>query len=127
MFAQPNQSRQTYVQYSDGGGTESGDQVRPSVNQRLLQEVLGETLIRNQENSEQLIETLRRFCQQHSPHPFDEALLVMIAEEVLRHRLGERSRQLPRDLYNEVGRALWVNDESRKRIERFWNALGADS
>ncbi len=135
MPAQPFPSRQTYTQYRDAGdasgvapdGQRSADVGGGGQNQRLLQEVLGETLIRHQENSAQLLEVLRDLKVRHLNDPCDEALFVLIATAVLQHRLGPRSRHLPADLYDEVGRALWTNDESRRRIERFWNSLGAES
>ena len=135
MFAQPSQSPETYTRYRDdeetSSGRDSGNAPQTkgssdlSENQALLQEVLGETLIRNQENSGQLIEALRSYRQQHAELPCDQSLFVMITREVLRHRLGERFGKLPTDLFEEVGRALWTNEGSRKRVERFWNSLGA--
>ncbi|PAY21502.1 hypothetical protein CKO51_00060 [Rhodopirellula sp. SM50] len=134
MPAQPSPSRQTYTQYREAGdasgaapdGERSTEATAASQSQRLLQEVLGETLIRHQENSDQLLEVLRDEKVRHENAPCDEALFVSIATAVLRHRLGPRSRQLPADLYDEVGRALWTNEYSRRRIERFWNSLGAE-
>ena len=135
MVAQPSQSSKTYTRYRDdddsksgleSGGDRSAEAASQlSQSQRLLQEVLGETLIRNQENPGHLVQILQDFRRQHLDHEIDHALFVMIAREVLRHRLGERSLKLPADLYEEVGRALWSNDESRQRVHRFWNSLGA--
>ncbi|MCS7466691.1 hypothetical protein NZK35_08550 [Stieleria sp. ICT_E10.1] len=135
MPAQPSPSRQTYTQYREAGDASgvapdherSTDVTAAGQSQRLLQEVLGETLIRLQENSDQLLEVLRQEKVRRQNAPCDEALFVSIATAVLRHRLGPRSRQLPADLYDEVGRALWTNAYSRQRIERFWNSLGAES
>lgn len=148
MFAQPSQSSETYTRYrddADSGRDSEGNDVEQSAersasltsaagsasapatseNQRLLQEVLGETLIRNQENSDQLVQVLREFQRQHRRHDFDEALFVLIARQVLRHRLGDRAGKLPVDLFNEIGRALWSNQDSRERVRRFWSSLGA--
>ena len=143
MFAQPSQSSETFTRYRDDvepsgepiengapsqGVKESSTTASPmSGNQRLLQEVLGETLIRNQENPDQLVQVLRDFKDQHRNDEIDVALFVLIAREVLRHRLGERARKLPDDLFDEVGRALWANQDSRNRIQRFWNSIGATS
>ncbi|QDV45621.1 hypothetical protein Enr13x_55000 [Stieleria neptunia] len=135
MPAQPSPSRQTYTRYRDAGdasdvapgGGRSAEAAGTGQSQRLLQEVLGETLIRHQENSDQLLEVLRDAKLRHVDDPCDEALFVRIATAVLQHRLGARARQLPADLYDEVGRALWTNDYSRRRIEGFWNSLGAES
>ncbi|QEF98446.1 hypothetical protein Mal15_24980 [Stieleria maiorica] len=135
MSAQPSPSRGTYTRYRDDDDASRGAQGRPqgqkgltpTQNQQLLQEVLGETLVRNQENSQQLLETLRRFRIRHQDHAIDPGLFVLIAKAVLKHRLGVRSRQLPAELYDEVGGALWSNEQSRRRIERLWNSLGAES
>ena len=137
MPAQPSPSRQNYTRYRqagdasgvvEGGDRSAGGSVAGAgQNQRLLQEVLGETLIRHQENSEQLLEVLRDLGIRHANHPCDEALFVLIATTVLQHRLGVRSRQSPAELYDEVGRALWSHEHSRGRIVRLWNSLGARS
>ena len=134
MFAQPSPSRETYTCYSDGESVDQGEvsqgevsQGKGGSNQELLAAVLGETLIRNQENSEQLVASLRLFCQQHAEAVLDESLFVLLAKEVLRHRLGAQSSSLPSELYDEVGRALWANAESRTRVERFWKSLGEET
>ena len=135
MFSKPSPSRETFTRYRESDAVES-DREKTSIasksdgpainsNQQLLQEVLGETLVRNQENSDQLVDALRSFRQRHQSHVCDETLFSLIVREVLRHRLGQRSGKLPADLFDEVGRALWSHDESRQRIERFWGALGA--
>jgi hypothetical protein len=140
MFAEPSKPRETTTRYrdvdGDGDGSNPGSLSRPAVGpnqetiystQQLLQEVLGETLIRNQENSDQLVQTLRAFQKQQTESECDEALFVQIVRQVLRHRLGERAGKLPGDLFEEVGRAMWTNDGSRLRVIRFWTSLGADA
>lgn len=152
MFAHPSRSSQTYNRYRDAGsGDDAGDtgasddagnndrggsgagsrpverRQAPGRNHQLLQEVLGETLIRNQEDTDQLIQTLLDLKNCRNQHTTDEELFVLITREVLKHRLGDRSRKLPADLHKEVGRALWTNDKSRQRIERLWVSLGAEN
>ncbi len=137
MFSQPSQPSQTYTRFREGEDPEpeSGRQestpaastppASTSANQRLLQEVLGETLLRSQEHPGKLIEHLKAIQQEHAGAMVDEQLYVLIAREVLRHRLGTRCQELPADLHEEIGRALWTNESSRDRIRRFWDALGA--
>ena len=143
MFAQPSQSAETYTRYresSDGEGgagevnardglaTQENDAApESSSSQLLLQEVLSETLVRHQENAEQLVDALRCFHDQHSDQTCDEQLFVLIVREVLRHRLGQRAAKLPKDLFDEVGRALWANEQSRQRVQQLWESLGAGS
>ncbi|WP_182870517.1 hypothetical protein [Stieleria mannarensis] len=136
MSAQPSPSRGTYTRYRDDDdasrGAQGGQQRQtpsqtPSQNQRLLQEVLGETLVRSQEDSRQLLDALRKFHRRHQDHAIDPGLFVLIAKAVLKHRLGARARHLPAELYDEVGGALWSHEHSRRRIERLWNSLGAES
>lgn len=137
MFAQHSRSSNTYTHYREA---ESSDQAagdgkaaapaaanQPSPSQQLLQEVLGETLVRNREHPGQLVQVLRALHGQYADHECDEALFTLIAREVLRHRLGPRSSKLPKDLYDEVGRALWTNENSRGRVQRFWDSLGAET
>lgn len=138
MSAQPSQSSETYTRYREADGSDqesekdrntagrrgSRSEPQPSSSQQLLQEVLGETLIRNQENTQQLVDQLRCFRREHAGESCDLELFVAIAREVLRHRLGVRSRKLPDELYDEVGRALWSNEHSRKRVEGLWEKLG---
>ncbi|MCC9602674.1 hypothetical protein LOC67_19155 [Stieleria sp. JC731] len=98
-----------------------------SKNQQLLNDVLGETLARHQEDSTSLIDALVRLRQTRVDQPCDELLFVEIARQVLEHRLGERCARLPRDCFAEVGKAFWNNDQSRHRIQHFWSTLGADN
>ena len=137
MFAQPSQSAESRTYYresdeSDRGQVDDrapkvGSDDEPSPHQQLLQEVLGETLIRNQENPEQLIESLHRFREEHATKPCDETIFTELVRAVLRHRLGQRVQKLPADLFEEVGQALWSNEHSRQRVQRLWQSLGAES
>ena len=133
MVSRRRQAGDVYTRYrdfddgaspSDNGGPES--QPKPSHNE-LLQEVLGETLVRSRECPEELVAALREYYDRHPERVCNEELFADIVREVLLHRLGRRTNKFPADLFDEVGRALWTNDDSRTRVERLWNSLGTNA
>ena len=136
MPARHSDAKQTYTRYretdrhdrADATGERQSPPARPADSQRvtseLLQEVLGETLSRGQENCEQLVAVLREFRSSRGRQPMDQELCIEVARQVLKHRLARQYAKLPADLFEEVGQALWNNDLSRQRIERLWCSLG---
>ena len=134
MVSRRSQAGEVYIHYRDdddegnrGGDDRSKNSPRPSINEQLLQEVLGETLNRSRECPEELVDALRNYYSRHRTRACDEELFADIVREVLRHRLGRRTNKFPADLFDEVGRALWSNDDSRARVERLWNSLGTNA
>ncbi|OYP35470.1 hypothetical protein [Rhodopirellula sp. MGV] len=124
MFAQqPQPDPQPETQFEDQRAPETPK----AVNQQLLNDVLGETLARHREDGSKLIDALVRLRQTKTDQPCDESLFIEIAEQVLQYRLGEQCRRLPREAFEEVGRAFWNSDPSRKRIQQFWSNLGNDN
>ncbi|MEO1618684.1 MAG: hypothetical protein AAFV88_22735 [Planctomycetota bacterium] len=91
----------------------------------VLREVLGETMIRDQENVGQLIGALVHLRERSSAGGCDASILKQMIRVVLRHRLGESYQKLPDDLFVEVSQSLWEHESSRHRVERLWNSLGA--
>ncbi|MDM4016155.1 hypothetical protein [Roseiconus lacunae] len=124
MFAQQPQPGDHTSEYGepqdDAASAERFD------NQQLLNDVLGETLARHQEDGGSLIDALEQLRGSCDGRRCDESLFVEIARQVLRHRLGDRFRRLPQDAFEEVGRAFWNNEQSRERIQQFWSTLGID-
>ncbi|MEM6471426.1 MAG: hypothetical protein AAF802_17825 [Planctomycetota bacterium] len=92
----------------------------------ILLDVLGETLVRRQESAGDLLRALTDFRQQTQTDRFDESVVPKLIRVVLRHRLGESFNKLPNELFAEVGQSLWDHKGSRHRVERLWNALGAE-
>lgn len=120
MRSESSRNDRTYETFRED---EPRGQARPN---KLLEEVLCETLNRSRESGVQLIESLRRWKDTQVDHAMDQEWFIELARHVLSHRLGQTGTQLPGDLYVEVGRALWRNDVSRRRVQRFWQALGAE-
>ncbi len=103
--------------------TEATSPTVSSVSQQLLAEVLGETLIRHQEDPNILVHSLQQWYQaQVDPH-FDADVFPELIRHVLHHRLGERATRLPAELFSEVGLAIWNNEESRQRVQQLWDDL----
>ena len=96
-----------------------------SASKRMLDEVLGETLLRRQECSEELLRVLARWRSQLGRDELAEDDFPILIREVLAYRLSAKAKKLPDDLFQEVGGALWAHEASRERVFQLWQSLEA--
>ncbi|MEL6110007.1 MAG: hypothetical protein AAFU85_28680 [Planctomycetota bacterium] len=96
-----------------------------SDSRRMLEEVLGETLLRRQESVGELRRVLLEFRDRLGREELVEDDFPLLIREVLGCRLSKQAKRLPDDLFQEVGGALWSHEPSRQRVFQLWHSLEA--
>ena len=118
---EPMMSREATYEATE---TRSDDQ---PTSKQLLSKVLVETLSRRREDSDGLIDHLRRWRASLPDQVLSQSMLAGLVGQVLLYRLGPEAEKIPGQLRQEVGEVLWNDPASQSRLSRLWENLESKS
>ena len=103
--------------------TQPGNDSAARTREELLSHVLTETLERQREDPSVLVAVIRDWRATLEDDSFCETMCQRLVGQVLGHRLGGVSQDLPQQMFEEIGAILWSNSESRLRVQRLWESI----